>query len=793
MESITMLLILLLLVAAVTAVIACLAIYNRKRRQFSQPPVAERPRQTTVDETQPTTKAEAKSPLAVKQHLPVTEEETQFTPVEETQAGTAPEAQPMSLQAAEPMVVAHTQPAEVEGTQPIVVKKLQPPVAEETQATAPEEKEPTVAEEAKPQVAEEVQPIDAKEEVSLEVEGGRRKPGERGGRPRGPAQGHEEGPIQETRPHRPKPEIVCWKRERQWIAGVEVPEDLLANSGLAVLQNTLPLTQDKLREGCWCLKETYGQVVVQWNEDEVAKEIKVVLGEESYLLFKLSGQDQKQGRRVKSPSFGSYLVMVPDNWGRDDALSGPPPAAPEPVSVAGYKAHFFDLEKDGDGKIVFHRPINKQLKIEPRTSRFELVGTRLNDASEYVGPLFGDKPPKIRALDDQGWKDVGTIVVGEEGSGIGRWRRQFNPVLGRTEQDLPPEVADRKGGWFFLRFYDTNDDLIESLDFRFISVLREIKISQPPPLPSEDGHRPVYVEFLHEPCCAVQAADGLTNIQIERQDDKTTLTISPDPTCDKTRWLVGSEDGPKVEVTILVERLWWAVGEEDKEPSEWKDQPFTLPRDNFAATSKNALWLRLPRRRWADKVLVGFEQPKARPYDVRVTEKTIAVPLREFADSKEVGDRMLEYSLKVWIERGDGLIEGIVGNIPAESQKVPVEEKPLLHLDMIRAPRLATVLTCLRRATAGPLRVLIKEVRHKYFKSRPARQAESVEFKRYALCMIALSLELNPQIRGIKKRWVVKARLARNEFPAIMNHLRNRHKEISASCAYPARNIRYRR
>ncbi|MBC7078331.1 MAG: mitochondrial small ribosomal subunit protein uS9m, partial [Synergistales bacterium] len=65
-------------------------------------------------------------------------------------------------------------------------------------------------------------------------------------------------------------------------------------------------------------------------------------------------------------------------------------------------------------------------------------------------------------------------------------------------------------------------------------------------------------------------------------------------------------------------------------------------------------------------VLVGFEQSKARPYDVKVTEKTIAVPLREFGDSKEVGDRTQEYPLKVWIERdGKFMMEKAVAAIPA--------------------------------------------------------------------------------------------------------------------------------
>jgi len=626
-------------------------------------------------------------------------------------------------------------------------------------------------------------------ELQREV-GGKREPlepGKRGGRPRAPTPDREKQPLQEGKPRRPKSEIVCWKRERQWILAVEVPEELLENSGLAVLQDGSHLPQDESREACWSLGRASGELVVRWNEDEAPREARIPLGEENYLLFKLSGQNQNQGRHVKSPSSGSYLVMVPDDWERDDTLSGPPPAAPEPVSLAGYKAHFFELEKDGDGKIAFSAPTGKSFVIESQALQFELVGSRLNEASGDKGPLFGENPPQIRAPDNQGWKDVGTIVVGAEGSGKGKWRQSFSPIPGGTRQDLPSEVAARKGGWNFLRFYDTNDDLLDSLDFRFICALKKIRILQPSPLPSEDGHRAVRVEFLHELGCSVQPADGLTNIHIKREDYKTILTIPPDSTYDETRWLVGPVGGPHVEVTILVERLWWGIGEERNAPSEWEDQPFTLSRDDFAATSKRALWLRLPRRRWVDKVLVGFEQPKARPYDVKVTEKTIAVPFREFGDSKEVGDLTKEHSLKVWLERDNGRGEVVVAGIPADKPiKMPIEKKTLLNLDMIPASRLASMLTRLRRETVGPLRVLIKEVRQKYFRECTARKAESVEFKRYALCMIALTLELAPQIPGFNNRYAVRAQLSRDEFPEIMNRLRNRYKEISTSRAYRA-------
>jgi small subunit ribosomal protein S9 len=566
---------------------------------------------------------------------------------------------------------AETRPLEQEEAQQEIEKE---PRREEreSQKLKPEWKP---KEEEQPGAEEEAQPKEGEEHPQAKQENKGVAPGKRGGRPRGSLSERGEQIAQENQHRRQKPEVVCWKRERRWILAVEVPDDLLTNPNLSVRQNALPLTQDESREACWHLNQACGKVEVCWIEDDSSRETRIELGEENCLLFKLSGQNQNQGRRVNLPSSGSYLAIVPDTWDRDDALSGPPPVAPEPVSLAGYQAHFFIVEKDGSQKIAFRAGEDVPVEIKSKAPRLGLVGVRLNDASEDMGPLFGAGPPKIRALDDRVWKDIGAIVVGEEGGGKGRWRLEFSVDPDEIEQAMPCEVTTRKGGWYFLRFYDTGGDLVESLDFRFLSALKEIRILQSSAFPPGGGHKPVRVELLHEPICVVQQADDIApSIQIEHEDNKTTLTIPPDPAYDRTCWRVGPQGGPVVEIAVLVERLWWAVEQEDNEPSEWGDKPLTLLPEDFAATSKKALWLRLPKRRWVNRVLAGFEQQEARPYAVRVGERAIAIPLRDFGDSPEVEVRTEEHPFKVWIKLQDVPVqEAIVGILQASQP--PIEDK----------------------------------------------------------------------------------------------------------------------
>ena len=60
----------------------------------------------------------------------------------------------------------------------------------------------------------------------------------------------------------PKPEIVCWKREREWILAVELPDELSENQGLTMVQGDRQLEEDAEKRGCWPLAQLRGDVVV---------------------------------------------------------------------------------------------------------------------------------------------------------------------------------------------------------------------------------------------------------------------------------------------------------------------------------------------------------------------------------------------------------------------------------------------------------------------------------------------------------------------------------------------------
>ena len=762
--TVAVLLLLVLSAAVATSVVAYIVI-NRCKRQRELQREAEEAQRKAEEERQRLEAEEAQRKAEEIQRK--AEEERQRREAEEAQRKAEEERQRLEAEEARRKAEEERQRREVEEAQRKAKEERQRREAEEArrkaeevQRKAEEECQRREAEEAQWKVEEERQRREAAEaqrkaeeenqrremeETQKKAEEERESPGKGRPRPvppdhrppRRPTESGEKQPMREIKPRRPKPEIVCRERDRRWMLAVEVPEDLWESPELMVHQNASPLAEDE-SEGHWPLGQVCGRVTVHWNKDGAPQEAKIALSEENYILFKLSGQNQKQGRRVKSSSSGSYLVVVPESWERDEKISGSPPASPEPVSVAGYQGHFFDLGKDDD-RIAFRTSEGKSIPIESGTARFELVGSQLSDASEGIGPLFGKSPPRIRALHDRAWTDIGTIVVGEEGSGRGSWRKPFSPAPEGKEQNLPAEAAPRKDGWYFLRFYNMDDDLVESLDFRYVCALREIKIFQPSSFPSEGGHESVYVEFHHEPSFVIQPADDLArSIQVESKNNKTTLTVPPESVYDETRWLVGSEGKLQVQVAVLVERLWWAVGQEGNPPFEWGDKLLTLACDDFVATSKKALWLRLPRKRWTDRVFVGFEQSRARPYAVKVTEKEISVPLRDFGDCQEMRDRDRDQFLNIWIER-DGE-PGIVAIIPAS--KGPV-------LCVGRGKKKTAVATAVLRKGSGAIKVNGHPV-DEYFVKAPIRAKQYLLrlLERSDVNKVLAQLEVSIEVTG---------------------------------------------
>jgi hypothetical protein len=469
-----------------------------------------------------------------------------------------------------------------------------------------------------------------------------------------------------------KPEVVCWQQSRKWFLGIEIPDKIY---DITVMQGSNKI--GKATDERWILSNINSNVEI--SSPSLPQNIEICLTEKEnpYILFKLSGQNLTQGRRVRYATYGTFLVIVPEDWRRNDQLSGIPRVPPTQCSIVGVKAHLFNVNLETEDRIAFLTSKDRPIEIPNRRSQFELVGSLIEDASETKGPLFGRNIPKLRCRDGASWRDITTVVLGEEGEKSSGWRTSFFPNSEVEIQDLTQSLQTRPGGWYFVRIYDSNEDLVESLDFRFALTLENISTAPHSALPGDQGHIAVRIEINHSNNTSIGLAKPThRNLQATTSDTGTVIEIPPDPAVDKTDWILQIDKNTTVELSLLVKRVWWSICTQDvaHQNLKWTDKPIVLSPPYLSATSRHELIIRFPRRRWTKEVRVGFEQLKAREYRAEVTQQTVDIPLNHFESASELEDFAKDHFIKLWI---DGFPEQTIAVLSQPNKADKKHVKPI--------------------------------------------------------------------------------------------------------------------
>ncbi|MDA2934096.1 hypothetical protein MYX82_07105 [Acidobacteria bacterium AH-259-D05] len=433
-----------------------------------------------------------------------------------------------------------------------------------------------------------------------------------------------------------RPDLICWKKGPTWQIGV-------AGEG-----ENLRVTQGD-RE---LVPEVSGRIPV--NDLETGVEVQYsgrtrsfpLLSEKDYLLFKMRKNWSDPGRVVSQLSSGYYVIMAAGTWERDEELSGTPPIQPETVQTTScIRAHFFHLDASDNLPVALvGEEGSDPIRIHSKGQQFQLVGQQINDSSQSVGPLFGKEPPKIEAVSPEDWESVLTVVCGQEGARIGGWRTQFTPIRGQQTQAMPGQLA-KTSGWYFVRVYNQDEDLVESFDFRFCRTLADIRRNVPF-LPGPSGHGDVTVECEHEPGLSLFLDNRKLRgrVRIEAGDKATVLHIPPIPDCDETKWTLRDE-GNDVSAVLKLPRLWWGV--DASKPRQWLDRPTVLSAEAFKATSKQKLWIKALGEH-LDSVDIGFHPKSIRSYPAKKSGDT-SIPLRDFADAEELEETSGETVLSLYL------------------------------------------------------------------------------------------------------------------------------------------------
>lgn len=574
-------------------------------------------------------------------------------------------------------------------------------------------------------------------------------PEQRGGRPRGTS-----GPADKAasatgagdvgRVRSSLPELVCWKEGMAWVVGVEVPEELVERDLRVLDAAGNDLQEDGRQELHWRLKDPLGTVTVRWS-DEAGMETDRCFEASNYRVFKLT-RSGASGRYVERVTRGNYVVIAPQDLMRDESVGGTAPVAPENVipEQARVSAHHLLVEGDADG-LLLKGSGSSPIEIQPSAAtRFQLIGNTIKDAHAGAGPLFGREPPRFRV---EGAEEPSLFVVGVEGSSPGPRPRQAAVSF----DELRDWLDDNEPGWFYVRAYDANDELLESLDFRYVKGLEAIEVDELSPLPGPEGHRPAKVVFRVAPSVAVTPVDGPPEIMSLDATPAEGVVLPARPEAGRSTWRLSAGTGNCVDVVVHVPRIWWALtasGNAD-EPHAWSDRLHMLSVDDLRPTSPMRLSVLLPEPGWADEVTVGFRDGSPRRRPVPRSERVLHYLLRNLGESDALrgagGTCDLLVSARTPVTEHGPVVVATV----QLTENLPKQERDgRLDLSRLRAPRLMSTLTQLGRVGTARDRRAVKRLRKKWYrKPRKSSPAETQEFVRRALALAAAWLEREPARR----------------------------------------------
>ena len=283
--------------------------------------------------------------------------------------------------------------------------------------------------------------------------------GNRGGEDRedGPNQHDEsDNPAAELQP--PQCRFVCYEDNRGWAVALAVEAGQNAQS-VKQGDNKLSANGDR-----YILEDISAKVTVEFKDENSLQSFQL-LEKHKFMVFKMRKDWKGEGQKVKSLSSGDYVVFAPKSCGK--RINKEPPIEPEQCRYPDFTVHFFSVSENSEMNDGFE---NCSLPFSS-TKRFSLKGQSFLDDSD-LGELFGDDAPQL--VDDKEWRGISWIVVGRENGGKVLAKFLLPELLPKEKEKMLAKVLGERSGWFFVRIYDANVELLHSFPFRRAKGLKNI-------------------------------------------------------------------------------------------------------------------------------------------------------------------------------------------------------------------------------------------------------------------------------------------------------------------------------
>ena len=303
-----------------------------------------------------------------------------------------------------------------------------------------------------------------------------------------------------------------------------------------------------------------GRVTVSCQDGQ---EHVVPLFEGDPLIFKLRKNWAGEGRRIAQVTTGHFIVIAPDAWQR----TGHAPVEPDGCADAAFRAHYFHRDATATDRDVGGF---REWSESPVAVGIKLTGRRIHDDADD-GMLFVGAAPTLESPPDIEWARVGEET--ERG-----WGQNFRP----DRQSLSGILADKEGR-FFLRAYDSEVSLVDSVTFRYLRDLSRIDVDgaeyvqDTVLVPGKTGYP------LTEACFV--GMDGTTLVpELAPQAPQAMaptggIAVPPHPDADRISCSLGS-GARAVNVVLDLPRLWWRLDDGGFCPGEWRDTPLVMTRES---------------------------------------------------------------------------------------------------------------------------------------------------------------------------------------------------------------------
>ena len=437
--------------------------------------------------------------------------------------------------------------------------------------------------------------------------GPRRFGGRRGRQPDNLASDRQQSPSS-------RPELVCRRIPASACWEVILTAGEEAQLAAALLEGVpLDFTDGQCRipslGGCLTISSQDGQEHV------------VPLFEGEPLIFKLRKNWAGEGRRTSGITSGHFIVIAPKTWQR----TGHAPVEADGCADPEFRAHYFHRDASAaDGGVDGFREWN-----DSSATGIELTGRRIFDDSDD-GELFVGDPPDLKPSPNLAWARVGEET--ENG-----WGKNFLP----QRQSLP-EILDGRKGRFFLRVYDSEVSMLDSLAFRHLPNLRQIHVNgaEYAPdkvlVPGPTGYPPTAVRLVD--------ADGSTLSPVlptgarQKVLPSGAIEVPPHPDADRMTCSLES-DARGVNIVIDLPRIWWRLEDGRADSGPWRDTPLVMTREEFRKHAHSDATISLLSKRQVS-VRVGFGDELDQPYRRTIENDRIVVPLVHFVDHAQIDRRL---------------------------------------------------------------------------------------------------------------------------------------------------------